>query len=151
MLTPLDFFIRMGSSVGCVLESHLSHGAGMAVRDGGDDVDSGMTYYNNLLAGVKNGFYKMADVDAAVRNTLTVRFELGLFDPPEKTGELATLGAKDVGTNASAELNLRATAVGLARTHSQPLSLLAAPKVGPRKAGCPLHSNHAVRQTSLEY
>jgi hypothetical protein len=33
----------------------------------------------------------MDDVDAAVRNSLTVRFELGLFDPPASLGELATL------------------------------------------------------------
>ena len=37
----------------------------------------------------------------------------GLFDPPAETGGLATLGAEDVGTNASAELNLRATAESL--------------------------------------
>ena len=85
----------------------------LAVRDGGDDVDSGNTYFNNLNEGVKNGYCKMSDVDAAVRNTLTVRFELGLFDPPEKTGGLAKLGAEDVGTNSSAELNLRATAESL--------------------------------------
>ena len=54
----------------------------------------------------------MADVDAAVANTLKVRFELGLFDDPSKQ-PLAQLGAKDVGTNASSQLNLRATAESL--------------------------------------
>ena len=83
----------------------------MAVRDGGDDVDSGNTYYSHLADGVKAGFCTMNDVDAAVRNTLTVRFELGLFDGTG--GPLNELGSADVGTNASAELNLRATAESL--------------------------------------
>eukprot|EP01046_Picozoa_sp_COSAG06_P038224 COSAG06_NODE_4392_length_4305_cov_1.890157_8_plen_107_part_00 len=52
---------------------------------------TGMTYYNNLLKGVQGGYCTMNDVDAAVRNSLTVRFELGLFDPPASLGELATL------------------------------------------------------------
>ena len=82
----------------------------MAVRDGGDDVDSGNTYYNNLNKGVAAGFCKQADVDAAVRNTLMVRFELGLFDG---VTPLSALGSKDVGSNASAALNLRATAESL--------------------------------------
>jgi hypothetical protein len=82
----------------------------MAVRDGGDDVDSGNTYFDNLNKGVADGFCTQADVDAAVRNTLTVRFELGLFDG---VTPLSALGADDVGTNASAELNLRATAESL--------------------------------------
>ena len=50
-----------------------------------------MTYYNNLLKGVQGGYCTMDDVDAAVCNSLTVRFELGLFDPPASLGELATL------------------------------------------------------------
>jgi beta-glucosidase-like glycosyl hydrolase len=83
----------------------------MAIRDGGDDVDSGNTYYNHLTDGVNAGFCTMDDVDAAVRNTLTVRFELGLFDGND--GPLSHLGSADVGTNASAELNLRATAESL--------------------------------------
>ena len=52
----------------------------MAVKDGGDDVDSGNTYFSHLLEGVQAGYCSMADVDAAVANTLKVRFELGLFD-----------------------------------------------------------------------
>lgn len=117
--TPWGGYITSDSdSVADAVHSHhfvtdAGNASCLAVRDGGDDVDSGMTYYNNLLHGVKAGFCQMADVDAAVRNTLTVRFEAGLFDPPELTGALATLGAEDVGTNTSAELNLRATAESL--------------------------------------
>ena len=89
-----------------------AHASCMAVKDGGDDVDSGNTYFSHLLEGVQAGYCSMADVDAAVANTLKVRFELGLFDDPSKQ-PLAQLGAKDVGTNASSRLNLRATAESL--------------------------------------
>ena len=61
----------------------------------------------------------MDDVNRAVRNSLTVRFELGLFDPPSKTGGLAKLGVNDVGTHASAELNLRASAESLVLLKNQ--------------------------------
>ena len=54
-----------------------------AVKDGGCDIDSGNTYYDNLGAGVKAGHCSQADVDRAVANTLRVRFDLGLFDPIE--------------------------------------------------------------------
>ena len=52
----------------------------LAVRDGGDDVDSGNTYYDNLLRGVAEGHCSMGDVDAALARSLKVRFELGLFE-----------------------------------------------------------------------
>ena len=81
----------------------------MAVKDGGDDVDSGNTYYENLLRGVELGYCSMDDVDQAVKNTLKVRFELGLFDPTANQ-PLTKLNSKDVGTDAAAELNLRASA-----------------------------------------
>lgn len=84
----------------------------LAVKAGGDDIDSGNTYYNSLLQGVGAGLCTMADVDAAVRNTLRVRFEMGLFDPPDAQ-PLTKLGSEAVGTAESAALNLRATAESL--------------------------------------
>jgi hypothetical protein len=84
----------------------------LAVRDGGDDIDSGNTYYDHLLDGVKQGLCTMSDIDTALTNTLRLRFELGLFDPP--AGQpLTKLGTQDVGTEESAMLNLRATAASL--------------------------------------
>jgi beta-glucosidase-like glycosyl hydrolase len=52
-----------------------------AVTTGGCDINSGNTFKDNLLTGVNQSLCGMADVDAAVRNTLAVRFSLGLFDP----------------------------------------------------------------------
>ena len=76
---------------------------------GEDDVDSGNTYYDHLLEGVQAGFCSMEDVDKAIKHTMKVRFELGLFDPAEDQ-PLTKLASKDVGTAAAAQLNLRATA-----------------------------------------
>ena len=84
----------------------------MAVRDGGDDVDSGSTYYDNLARGVSSGMCKQADVDTAVRNTMRVRFEMGLFDPTDDQ-PLTKLNTSDVGTKQAAELSLRGVAESL--------------------------------------
>lgn len=84
----------------------------IAVRDGGDDIDSGNTYFNNLADGVAAGHCTMADIDTAVRNTLRVRFEMGLFDPVA-TQPLTRLGPTAVGTQEAAALNERATAESL--------------------------------------
>ena len=51
------------------------------VAKGQCDIDSGNTYFDSLLEGVKAGHCSQADVDRAVANTLKTRFELGLFDP----------------------------------------------------------------------
>jgi beta-glucosidase-like glycosyl hydrolase len=79
----------------------------LAIVDGGCDIDSGNTYYTSLLNATAAGLCSMADVDKAVFNSLRVRFELGLFD---KTADqpLWRLGQGDIGTAASAALNLRA-------------------------------------------
>ena len=55
-----------------------------AMRDGGCDMDSGGTYWNNLLDGVSSGLCNMSTVDVALANTMRLRFELGLFDPIDK-------------------------------------------------------------------
>jgi hypothetical protein len=50
--------------------SNAGNASCLAVRDGGDDIDSGNTYFNFLAAGVANGYCAMKDVDVALRNTL---------------------------------------------------------------------------------
>ena len=81
----------------------------LAIKDGHDDIDSGNTYYNNLLKGVNASYCSMADVDGALARSLKVRFELGMFDSAEDQ-PLTKLTSADVGTPAAAELNLKATA-----------------------------------------
>ena len=84
----------------------------LAIKNGGDDVDSGNTYYDSLLEGVKAGFCSIEDVNQAVRNVLRIRFELGLFDPIDKQ-PLTRLGSRDVATTEADALNLKATAESL--------------------------------------
>jgi hypothetical protein len=79
----------------------------MALRDGQCDIDSGNTFYNNLLLGVAAKKCSMADVDRALFNSFRVRFELGLFDPVS-TQPWWKLGQSDIGTAASTKLNLQA-------------------------------------------
>ena len=64
------------------------------------------------------------------RNTLRVRFELGLFDDPDKQ-PLTKLTSSAVGTEASAELNVLATAESLVllKNHDSTLPLTAGVKI----------------------
>jgi beta-glucosidase-like glycosyl hydrolase len=77
------------------------------VKDGQCDIDSGNTYFHNLLDGVQQGLCTMADVDRAVYNTLKLRFDLGLFDDTADQ-PYWKLGAEALGSAESATLNLRA-------------------------------------------
>jgi beta-glucosidase-like glycosyl hydrolase len=55
----------------------------LAIKVGKCDIDSGDTYYNNLIIATKVGLCSMADIDAALTRTLKQRFALGLFDDIE--------------------------------------------------------------------
>lgn len=80
----------------------------LALTDGQCDVDSGDTYNEALPNAVAQGTrgLKIEDVDRALYNALKQRFDLGLFDP-EEAYDWPT--ADDVGTDASVELNLKAS------------------------------------------
>lgn len=54
-----------------------------AVAEGGCDIDSGNTFNDGLMDGVKQGLCPMAAVDQRLANTFRIRMELGLFDPIE--------------------------------------------------------------------
>ena len=49
----------------------------MALKDAQCDIDSGNTFYDNLLVGLAAKKCSMADVDRALFNSFRVRFELG--------------------------------------------------------------------------
>ncbi|EDQ89770.1 uncharacterized protein MONBRDRAFT_36817 [Monosiga brevicollis MX1] len=76
-----------------------------AIRDGQTDIDSGAVYMKSLLQGVSEGHCRMEDVDNALRNTLRLRFELGLFDPVENQSYWHVPLAA-VNTNASRATNM---------------------------------------------
>jgi len=98
----------------------------LAIKHGQCDIDSGNTYYHNLLDGVKAGYCSMKDVDGALFNSLRVRFDLGLFDPIEGQAYWK-LGQGDIGTDKAKKLNLQAALSSLV--------LLQNPGILPLKGG----------------
>ena len=86
-----------------------------AIRDGGDDINSGNTYNGHLLQGVNEGLCTMSDVDAALKNTLKLRMQLGLFESEavRKTLPWHSLDSRDIGTASAATLNLQAASESL--------------------------------------
>jgi beta-glucosidase len=56
--------------------------AALGVRYG-CDLDCGKTY-NQLLPALKQNLINEAEIDAAVRRLMLTRFQLGMFDPPER-------------------------------------------------------------------
>lgn len=55
----------------------------VAITNGSVHINSGTNYREALLLGVQKGFCNMSDVDKALRETLGLRFKLGLLDPIE--------------------------------------------------------------------
>jgi hypothetical protein len=54
--------------------------SGLAVA-AGTDIDSGSVYQKAFINGLNTGIVCKDDVITTLRNTFTMRFELGLFDP----------------------------------------------------------------------
>lgn len=98
----------------------------LALKQGQCDIDSGNTFYDSLLDGVKAGYCSMEDVDRALFNTFRLRFELGLFDPIADQ-PYWKLGAANIGTESSKALNLKAALSSLV--------LIRNPNILPLKAG----------------
>lgn len=56
--------------------------AALGIKNG-TELNCGTTY-SALVAAVKQGFITEAEIDAALTNLMRARFELGMFDPPER-------------------------------------------------------------------
>ena len=48
----------------------------------GTDVECGTSVYYTLVNGVKNGLIKESQIDISLRRLFTIRYRLGMFDPP---------------------------------------------------------------------
>jgi beta-glucosidase len=48
----------------------------------GTDIECGTSVYYTLLNGVKQGLISEAQIDVSLRRLFTIRFRLGMFDPP---------------------------------------------------------------------
>lgn len=79
-----------------------------AIARGGDQINSGGTFQDGLLDGVRQGLCKMDEVDAALRVIMSMRMTLGLFDPVQGQPMLR-YGASDIGAESSRQLNLLGT------------------------------------------
>lgn len=66
------------------------------------------TYENNLLPALAAGVCGMEAVNASLARTLQLRFELGLFDPPEEQ-PYWSIPPTEINTEAAQDLNLLAT------------------------------------------
>ena len=78
------------SDCGAVYDIYANHKftgtseeAAAAAVKAGDDLCCG-TDYNSLTRAVKNGLISEKEIDVAVERLFKARFQLGLFDPPEK-------------------------------------------------------------------
>ena len=72
-------------AIGDIYQSHkfadtATEGVALALK-AGTDLDCGVEY-RNLLPAVRAGLVAESEIDQAVRRLLTIRFRLGMFDPP---------------------------------------------------------------------
>ncbi|MDQ3800531.1 MAG: glycoside hydrolase family 3 C-terminal domain-containing protein, partial [Acidobacteriota bacterium] len=77
----------------------------LAVRKG-TDLTCGKEY-KSLSDAVKQGLIKESEIDTAVKRLMTIRFRLGMFDPPE-TVRYAQIPVSENDSAAHRELSLRA-------------------------------------------
>lgn len=80
--------------------------AAAAVKAGNDMVMNTPKFYEGALEALDQGLLTGAEIDAAVRRILTLKFELGLFENPRHPDSARQ--AELIGSAAHAELNLQA-------------------------------------------
>jgi len=73
---------------------------------GGTDLSCGGEY-KSLVQAVKQGLVKESEIDIAVKHLMKIRFELGMFDPPEMV-KYARIPFSENDTPAHHELSLKA-------------------------------------------
>lgn len=90
--------------------ANLKEAAALALK-AGVDMDLGENAYRTLEQGLQEGLIEEADIDAAVRNVLTTKFRLGLFENPYVSPKEA---AKYVRSKEHKELARRVAREGVA-------------------------------------
>ena len=97
-----------------VTESHWSANTSAAVADSvraGNDVNCGPDY-QDIPSVVAQGMMTESDVDRALARVLSVRFRLGVFDPPDHS-PFAHINMSVVGSQAHVELATEAARQGI--------------------------------------
>ena len=64
----------------------LEHASVTAVNAGNDMIMVTLPFYDAMLKALREGTADIAAVDAAVEHILTIKYEMGLFEKPEKAG-----------------------------------------------------------------
>lgn len=90
--------------------ANLKEAAALALK-AGVDMDLGENAYRTLEQGLQEGLIEESDIDAAVRNVLTTKFRLGLFENPYVSPKEA---AKYVRSKEHKELARRVAREGVA-------------------------------------
>eukprot|EP00931_Biecheleriopsis_adriatica_P070744 TRINITY_DN44536_c0_g1_i1.p1 TRINITY_DN44536_c0_g1~~TRINITY_DN44536_c0_g1_i1.p1 ORF type:complete len:877 (-),score=200.93 TRINITY_DN44536_c0_g1_i1:62-2692(-) len=96
---------------GCDIDSSLDSG----------HASTGSPYTWHLLSALKQGLLEEADIDAALKRSLRLRFELGLFDPVADQPYWQYSVAEKVDTFEAQELNRHATRQGLVLLKNDPV------------------------------
>ncbi len=73
----------------------LEHASVTAVQAGNDMIMYTVEFYDAMLKAIREGRADMAAVDEAVLHILTVKYEMELFEKPEKTGRPGCLGCPE--------------------------------------------------------
>ena len=91
---------------------NMADAAVAAAKAGNDMIMVTLEFYDAMLQALKNGDADMADVDEAVVHILTIKFEMGLFERPEKSGKPGCIGCEE---HLSAALEAARSSVTLLR------------------------------------
>ncbi|MEP6788121.1 MAG: glycoside hydrolase family 3 C-terminal domain-containing protein [Acidobacteriota bacterium] len=101
------------SDCGAIDDIYIRHKYSKTVEEasalgvkGGTDLSCGGEY-KSLVHAVKQGLIKESEIDKSLKNLLRIRFELGMFDPPEMV-KYARIPFSENDTPAHHELSLKA-------------------------------------------
>ncbi len=121
----------------------------------GDDVDlRGSTYQGYLLKAVKEGLVSVKAIDSALARVLTVRFRLGMFDPPGRV-PFTRIPYSVVNSKAHKELALQTALESIVllknENHLLPVSkdVKSIAVIGPNAAECQFGTYSGISSDSI--
>ena len=74
--------------------ANIGEAAVMAAESGNDMIMSTVEFYDAMLKALEAGEADIAAVDEAVVHILTIKYEMGLFEKPEKAGRAGSIGCE---------------------------------------------------------
>lgn len=104
--------------------------------------------HDGLTDALAQGMLTMAQLDAALTRTLTVRFRLGLFDPPAVASPFRSYGPERINTAAARHLAEEAAAMGAVLLRNEG-GVLPLPLTGAALKSVAIVGPHAISQRDL--